>query len=166
MAVAGIGFRRWCSARVLMRQTRTTALVVCCLCRRVVIFNAWCRDRSARWIFQDKRDRRCSPLGLVIGRSSRHIPGRPENRDSVVLVSLCVFSLALTLWVGTNWGSILRITADEYERSEEYLNRRAYTEKSVRTFRESLGLPAEPPVEGTQQRSERSSRPVRPDPSN
>src|SRR5712692_8541479 len=66
-----------------------------------------------------------------------------ESGDTRIFVSLCVFCLALTLWIGAIWGSQLRADFIEYQQSEAYLRQRADVEKSVRRYRESLGLPAE-----------------------
>ena len=70
-----------------------------------------------------------------------------ESGETKMLVSLCVFSLALTVWIGAMWGARLRENFNEYERSEAHLRARADLEKSVRSYRESLGLPPDFKVE-------------------
>jgi hypothetical protein len=82
------------------------------------------------------------PVLSLVGGLAIYLISR-ESGDTRILVSLCVFSLALTLWIGTMWGTRLRQDFYEYEQSEAYLRGRADLEKSVRSYRESLGLPAD-----------------------
>ena len=79
------------------------------------------------------------PVLSLVGALAIYLISR--ERDTRVLVSLCVFALALTVWIGAMWGARLRENFNEYERSEAYLKGRADLEKSVRSYRESLGLP-------------------------
>lgn len=82
------------------------------------------------------------PVLALVGALAIYLISR-ESGDTRILVSLCVFCLALTLWIGAIWGTHLREDFNEYQRSEAYLRQRADLEKSVRRYRESLGLPAD-----------------------
>ena len=82
------------------------------------------------------------PALVMVGALAMYLISRGGD-GTRILVSLCVFSLALTVWIGALWGSRLRENFNEYERSEAYLKSRADVEKSVRRYRESLGLPAD-----------------------
>jgi 4-amino-4-deoxy-L-arabinose transferase-like glycosyltransferase len=82
------------------------------------------------------------PVLSLVGALAIYLISR-ESGDTRVLVSLCVFCLAFTLWIGAMWGAQLRENFNEYQRSEAYLKQRADLERSVRRYRESLGLPAD-----------------------
>jgi peptidoglycan/LPS O-acetylase OafA/YrhL len=68
-----------------------------------------------------------------------------KHQTERLLVSLAVIALALSLWVGANWGAILRDVTERYLTSAAFLKDRAYEEWQVRKFREALRLPPDPP---------------------
>ena len=65
--------------------------------------------------------------------------GKNQESRSIVSISMIVF--ALTLLLGTSWGAVMRSTAEEFKKSEEYLKYQAFVEAEVNEFRSNLGLP-------------------------
>lgn len=63
-----------------------------------------------------------------------------KNKESRIITSLAVLSFAISLVLGTSWGSIMRQSWEEGKISKEYLQRQALIEVEVNEFRENLGL--------------------------
>ena len=82
------------------------------------------------------------PVLCLVGAIALVLISR-AGEDMKILVSLCVFCLALTFWIGVNWGVALGTLSTDYEKSEAYFKARADIERAVRTYREKLGLPAD-----------------------
>lgn len=75
--------------------------------------------------------------GLVV-----HIIGK--DTVSRIIVSISMFTFALTLLIGTEWGSVMRRINEEYYKSEYYLKKQAVIEFRVNDFRKNLNLPPLP----------------------
>ena len=63
-----------------------------------------------------------------------------KDKADRVIVALSVFAFAVTLFVGSLWGSRMRFEAEQYYLSEDYLKYRASVEAKVSEFRKKLGL--------------------------
>ena len=78
----------------------------------------------------------------LVGALLVYLLGRDAGER--LLVSLGVIALTFCLWVGANWGAILRAARDDYVASVAYQRGLALDEIEIREFRESLGLPPTP----------------------
>jgi hypothetical protein len=75
--------------------------------------------------------------GLVVYLVGRHSTSR-------VIVSLSIVAFSLTLFIGAEWGAVMRGAAEEYSKSEIYLKKQAFIEAEVNDFRRKLELPPLP----------------------
>lgn len=64
--------------------------------------------------------------------------GKSQESRSIVSISMIVFSF--TLLLGAGWGAVMRDTAEEYKKSEFYLQQQAFIEAEINEFRGDLGL--------------------------
>lgn len=64
-----------------------------------------------------------------------------KDRAARALVSLSVVAFAVSVLIGSIWGSRMRFEAEQYLLSERYLAYRASVEAKVQEARRKLGLP-------------------------